>query len=82
MFCKKSVPITEEKKDLTLSYTELEVDGEHLLILTKYEGDVQVWRKYFQIKKQLTDEDLLAIKNRNNQGDNRNYHSENFKTPL
>ena len=81
MFGRKKT-VMEEKNELTLSYAEIDVDGEHLLILTKYEGDVQVWRKYFQIKKQLTDEDLLAIKNRNNQGDNGDYHSENFKTSL
>ena len=81
MFGRKKT-VVEEKNELTLSYAEIDVDGEHLLILTKYEGDVQVWRKYFQIKKQLTDEDLLAIKNRNNQGDNGDYHSENFKTSL
>lgn len=81
MFGRKKT-VAEEKNELTLSYAEIDVDGEHLLILTKYEGDVQVWRKYFQIKKQLTDEDLLAIKNRNNQGDNGDYHSENFKTSL
>ena len=81
MFGRKKT-VAEEKNELTLSYAEIDVDGEHLLILTKYEGDVQVWRKYFQIKKQLTDEDLLAIKNRNNQGDNGDYHSENFKASL
>ena len=81
MFGRKKT-IAEEKNELTLSYAEIDVDGEHLLILTKYEGGVQVWRKYFQIKKQLTDEDLLAIKNRNNQGNNGDYHSENFKTSL
>ena len=81
MFGRKKT-VVEEKNELTLSYAEIDVDGEHLLILTKYEGDVQVWRKYFQVKKQLTDEDLLAIKNRNNQGDNGDYHSENFKTSL
>ena len=81
MFGRKKT-VVEEKNELTLSYAEIDVDGEHLLILTKYEGDVQVWRKYFQIKKQLTDEDLLAIKNRNNQGDNGDYHSENFKPSL
>lgn len=81
MFGRKKT-VVKEKNELTLSYAEIDVDGEHLLILTKYEGDVQVWRKYFQIKKQLTDEDLLAIKNRNNQGDNGDYHSENFKTSI
>lgn len=73
MFGRKKT-VAEEKNELTLSYAEIDVDGEHLLILTKYEGDVQVWRKYFQIKKQLTDEDLLAIK--------KDYHNEKFKTSI